>query len=302
MKVSDIDIKSLRVFCAVVENSGFVGAQSALYASQASVSTHIKLIEDRLGFRLCERGRKGFFLTDKGQTAYEKAKGVLHELDSFARDMGELLDRLTGTIRIGVVDSTITNPDFVLVRALRRFGERVNDVQIHLIVASPIELQRELLCGNLDVVIGPLQQRVEGFSYDSIYRERHALYCGRQHPLYARANGKLHLADVTGLPSVSRSYLGPDNTVLHELLRPTAFVSNMEAQATLIMAGHHLGYLPEHYARAWVEREDLRLLAIPRTALDSTFFLVAREKPHRPKVVDVMLDDFYAELSAQRAV
>ena len=51
----------------MVDNHGFRGAQLALNVSPSVVTTHVKALEERLGFQLCQRGKGGFNLTDKGR-------------------------------------------------------------------------------------------------------------------------------------------------------------------------------------------------------------------------------------------
>ena len=71
MQTSNPDLTSLTVFRAVVEHRGFLGAQVALGLSQSAVSFHLNALEQRIGFRLCQRGRSGFQLTDRGSFVYE---------------------------------------------------------------------------------------------------------------------------------------------------------------------------------------------------------------------------------------
>ena len=61
-KMSDGDIRLLRVFCAVVRCGGFAAAESELQLGLPSISRYIKDLETRLGVRLCRRGRVGFSL------------------------------------------------------------------------------------------------------------------------------------------------------------------------------------------------------------------------------------------------
>ncbi len=63
MKLSDIDLKLLRVFQAVAKAQGFGKARDTLGISQPAISAQIAKLEERLGFRLCERGPQGFALT-----------------------------------------------------------------------------------------------------------------------------------------------------------------------------------------------------------------------------------------------
>src|SRR5713226_1536269 len=69
--LSEGDIRLLKVFAKVVEAGGFSAAQIELNVSQSTISTHMTALEHRLGVRLCQRGRSGFKLTEKGQLIYQ---------------------------------------------------------------------------------------------------------------------------------------------------------------------------------------------------------------------------------------
>ncbi|MGO8271776.1 LysR family transcriptional regulator [Rhizobium ruizarguesonis] len=64
MLLAQSDLRSFTVFRAVVDHKSFLGSQIALGLSQSAVSFHIKALEDRLGFKLCQRGRSVFECTD----------------------------------------------------------------------------------------------------------------------------------------------------------------------------------------------------------------------------------------------
>ena len=66
MRISRSDLTALRVFDAVARNRGFAQAQVETGLSLSSISNHVAALEERLGVRLCDRGRSGFKLTLKG--------------------------------------------------------------------------------------------------------------------------------------------------------------------------------------------------------------------------------------------
>jgi len=74
MQISGSDIHLLCIFDSVVRNSGFSAAQVELGLSQPTISNHITALEERIGVRLCQRGRRGFLLTEKGLMVHEVAK------------------------------------------------------------------------------------------------------------------------------------------------------------------------------------------------------------------------------------
>jgi DNA-binding transcriptional LysR family regulator len=70
-QVSDADLRILRIFRTVVECGGFSAAEVELNISRAAISIAISDLETRLGFRLCQRGRSGFSLTNEGSQVYD---------------------------------------------------------------------------------------------------------------------------------------------------------------------------------------------------------------------------------------
>jgi DNA-binding transcriptional LysR family regulator len=297
MQVSDYALRDLRTFCAVVEHQGFRGAQVVLGMSQPAMSAHLKQLEAALGFRLCTRGRGGFAITKRGEIVYGKCKRLIGALADFEADMGELKRTLTGQLRIGVVDSTITDPRLPMTEVLRRFFQRSQDVDFNLVVETPEALEKDLVLGTLHLAIGPFWNRVKGLNYDPIHDEQHSLYCGRGHPLFETARRDLDLDKLLDHAFVARSYLRPVEFGRLAAANIGATVSNMEAQATLILSGVFLGYLPDHYARKWIDSGQLRRIESPEVDWVSPFYVVTRSKPVPPLIVRVFTEDLKAVLS-----
>ena len=61
----------------VAQCGGFAAAQVALNVGQSTISRQIGDLEERLGMRLCQRGRAGFRLTDKGWVVDEACQHQL---------------------------------------------------------------------------------------------------------------------------------------------------------------------------------------------------------------------------------
>ena len=69
-QISDIELKQLRVFKAVVDCGGFAAAETTLNISRPNISNHIANLETRINLVLCKRGRAGFALTKEGAVVY----------------------------------------------------------------------------------------------------------------------------------------------------------------------------------------------------------------------------------------
>ncbi|MET5012379.1 LysR substrate-binding domain-containing protein, partial [Burkholderia pseudomallei] len=71
----------------------------------------------------------------------------------------------------------------------------------------------------------------------------------------------------------------------------TAHADNMDAIALLILSGHHLGYLPRHFAAPFVEQGLLKALNPATLCYDVTFDVVRRRGARGDPIVQAFLDD-----------
>ncbi|MDF0733687.1 LysR family transcriptional regulator [Pseudomonas entomophila] len=248
-QLHDPDLHLLRLFVTVVEAGGFSAAQGVLGLSQPSISQQMARLETRLGYRLCSRGKGGFHLTEKGERLLKAARELLLQIEQFRQQANGVAGRLLGTVRIGVAenqDSTIT---LRLADAIARFRQRDESVQLELVSAPPAELERLLLEQRLDLAISYFSGKQAAFDYQALFEERQRLYCGQRHALFAS-------------PHITREQLLEADQVHHpyrflkqgEPFRSrhsSALAEQIDSALTLILSGHHIGYLPCHCAESW---------------------------------------------------
>ncbi|WP_026640010.1 LysR family transcriptional regulator [Bordetella petrii] len=293
-RLAKIDLRLLAVFAAVVESGGFTAAQVILNSTQPTISNRMAALEQKLGVRLCERGRTGFRVTPQGRAIYESIKTLFAAHDAFNKQIAALHGVVTGDLHLGVIDNTVTNDGSPLVPALRRFKDRQTSVHVHLHVGSPLETQQKVVDGRLELGIGCFPNRAPGLIYKKLFDERHELYCGAGHPLWEQT--ALHTPDLLPYEFVHRSYFPMKHPMLPAGARVTATVATMEAVAMLVLTGRYLGYLPTHYARPWLEADRLRQLKIAKLSSHAANFeLIYR----RGSILSLAAKAFIADLNAR---
>lgn len=261
-QVTDFDLRLLRVFVAVAEARGFAAAESYLNLSTSTISVHMSNLEGRLGIRLCERGRGGFSLTERGRIVYQEAKGLLKSLDDFSGALASVKSLLAGRLSIGMVDALVMHPNFPISDAVREFNSVDNDVQFELIVAPRQTLEHDVVEGRIHAAIGPFVRRISGLSFTPLFSEYHDLYCGVGHTLFGASKKVVDKADLSTHPAVVRRYHDEFDRNRLGVVRVAAFVNSMEAMLTLLLTGDYIGYLPRYYARKWIQ--DGRLSRIDK--------------------------------------
>ena len=270
------DLRLLRVFQAVARNEGFAAAQEELGISAGTISTHITHLEERMGVRLCERGRKGFSLTAEGSKILEAAEGLWRSVENFSSTVGSVRGELSGTVHLGTVDAMHTNTSASLAQAIAKFNGLAPQVVLHVEIASPQDLLQRLLDGRYAIILTPVEEIHPSVFAVSLFDEEQRLYCGSGHPLFPRPRAAT-LEEVKRSPYVARTYMKGSSQSRDANFNQRAITSHMEAIAILISTGKYVGYLPEHFARAYVNEGSMRSVLDEQLAYFDTFHLVHRK-------------------------
>ncbi len=273
---SPTDLRLLRIFQAVVRHEGFAAAQDELGLSPGTISNHISHLEARFAVRLCERGRKGFSLTPDGVRILDAAETLLRSVENFAGIVGSVRGELAGTVHLGTVDAMYTNRAAPLHQAIARFNDAAPKVMLHVEIASPQDLLQRLLDGRYSVILTPIEELHPSIAAHPLFREEQRLYCSSSHPLFSAAHA-VSAAQVREYPYVGRTYMKGSAHLRDEAFDHRAMTSHMEAIAILITSGRYLGYLPEHFAAAFVEAGEMRSLLDDELAYFDTFHMAMRK-------------------------
>ena len=291
MQLAGTDLRVLRVFDAVVRHGGFAAAQAELNVSQPTISNHITALEQRLGVSLCQRGRSGFRLTEKGEMVFAATQRLLRSLDDFSEEVGSLRGRLAGRLNIGLVDCIATDPNSRLHDVIGCFRARPNDVTLCLHQELPQVLQEKVLKGDLHLGVGSFPHKIKGIDYTPLYEEAHGLYCGRGHPLFDVAESEVDIATLREEPIVSRGYWRDEHRKALGFNNVAAIAYQIEPQLVSVLSGRYIGFLPLHYARSWVESGALQRLCTDEILYVCVFDLILR-KGYRPtQVVETFAGD-----------
>jgi DNA-binding transcriptional LysR family regulator len=269
----------------LVDAGGFAGGQIALNLSQSTLSTHLADLEKRIGGQLCIRGRKTFRLTDLGQATYEAATRLFIDVENFGHRIAATKGRLTGRLRLGIVDGVITSRELGLQHILDRLMQPDIDVVIDVTQATPLELEKAVAEGRRDAVIGPFSQQAPGIVYHSLYRELNELYCGKGHPLFDRPDHLIDQGDIERAKLSVRAYRQLDDLYRIGHSKASASVHQMEAQAMLILSGHYIGFLPRHMAEVWTRSGQMRAIKPGRFGFHSQHFLAFRQSESERPII-----------------
>jgi len=290
-QLSDIEIRRLRVFRVVAEAGGISAAELELNIGRSTISTHIKDLETRLGVTLCRRGRGGFALTDEGEHIYQATLRLLGSLDEFRAEVDDLHQRMTGQISLAIFDKTASNPDACIGKAFQLFDDLAPEMSFEVYVEPLNEIERGVMEGRFQVGVIPAHRTSSSLDYVPLFNEQMYLYCGHGHPLYILADNAISKKDILDCKYAGLGYHSPNMEIGRNLgMKRDVTVYDQEAIVHLLLSGRYIGYLPDHYAKYFVEQGLIRTIGTDIFQYRCEFLAITRSSPKPSRAVQVFID------------
>ncbi|WP_226568520.1 LysR family transcriptional regulator [Mangrovibacter yixingensis] len=282
------NLRLVHIFVTVAKHQGFANAQGELNLTVSAISNYMSELEEKLGFVLCRRGRGGFALTTKGEAFLQQSMTLLNTLENFDRYTASLRGEQSGTLNLGIIDSTITDPMLPASKAIAQFSELFPLVHLNLQIKNPNALLHGILNNELDIAVGTFSLQGNSVVSHPLYREQHWLYCSDQHELFSIRHPTV--AHISQMRMVTRSYWSAADLGKKGFKQSLASVESMEAQLMLILSGKYIGYLPEHYALNWVKQQRLRALLPTDYGYQAPFSLIFRRGRSKEVLIRTLRD------------
>ena len=145
-----VTLRQLRYLEALAETLHFGQAAEACAVTQPALSMQIKELEDELQVSLIERRKSGIELTDQGEEIVRRGRTILasvRDLLDYAKHRERVL---TGSLNFGAIPSIAP---YLLPAALPELQRRFPDLTLHLRETITETLIRELVTGDLDLIL-----------------------------------------------------------------------------------------------------------------------------------------------------
>lgn len=267
LRLSDVDLRLIRTFIAIVDGSGLSAAAAQLNVSLTSISRSLSELETRLDARLCHRGRSGFRLTAQGGEVYAASRRLLSEINEFELTLAMATGGGMNRLRIGTIDSTFSNPSSKILSGLKALISARPDMLIELSVHPSTTIELAVRDRRLDIGISVSPVHLQSLEYRLAFEEEQAIYVARSASFYERCKAMRpdQVLEAT-IPAVLRTYDTPGFSLLKEtaLFHRAAIVDGAESAAAAITAGLGVGQLPVQLADK-AGGGDLERLPFPGT-------------------------------------
>jgi DNA-binding transcriptional LysR family regulator len=183
---SDLELRHLRSFVAVIDMGSFTRAAQSLGVSQSTVSEALAALERTLGTPVFRKGGKGPLLTEAGEALVPFARRILALSTEAVTELARVSATVHGALVVSAVESLSA---YVLPAHLAALRVRWPNAHLEVISASCVQIRENVLNGKSDLGLVLEASPRKGSAEDdsSVLAEgRLVVFAAPKHPLAGR--------------------------------------------------------------------------------------------------------------------
>ncbi|MCC2973779.1 LysR family transcriptional regulator [Massilia sp. IC2-476] len=259
-----ISLRQWKMFHAVIDADGFVGAANQLHVSQSSISHALTKLQEQLGVPLLTlKGRKAQ-ITEEGKVLLARSR----ELVRNAAELEELAEHLRhGWGREVRVAVDLNFPPDLLMLAMRELSSQPRKTRISVKEANLEQAAQALRDKTADLAISA--QTIPGFACRELLEIEHVAVAHPDNPLFALKR-PLGADDLKSQLQIAVAGAGDEAAAeaphgLTRLPRPWT-VSTLDWAIGALRHGLGYAWLPRHRVQRWLDGNQVRILPLKHGA------------------------------------
>jgi len=175
-----MDVKYFRLVKTITEEGSIAEATGKLFLSPSALSHQLKELENQLGFKLFNRERKKWQLTEEGKAFYQLGKKVLMTIDDGLNHIQSIKEGSKGNI-------ALTTECYAFYQGLPKFIQRMDllypNINIELKLNATHHPYKKMLTKEIDLAIVTSPISDEKISNVLFFEDEVMAVMHKDHPL-----------------------------------------------------------------------------------------------------------------------
>ncbi len=191
-------IKSLKIYCDIVERRSFSRAADDNGISQSNASQVVHQLEERLGVQLLDRSKRPFVLTPEGDRYFEGARQIVRLYDELEEDVRTLHNASAGRLLVASIYSVgLAHMSLFM----RQFSAKYPNAQVRLEYLHPDRVLEVVEQGDVDLGLVSYPEETRTLAAIPWRSEPLVVVCHPNHR-FAKAT-TISFSDLSGEPLVA---------------------------------------------------------------------------------------------------
>ncbi len=269
-----LEIKHLKMICALAETENMTRAAEKLFISQSALSQQLKDIESKLQIDLFFRTRKKMILTPTGKKLLSTAEHVLENLEATELEIAKLVSGDCGELKVG------TQCIFCykwLPRIMDKFHNRYPKIDFE--IGNSNDPDHELESKKFDFIITAAQVVEENYyTHAPLYKDQMVCIMHKDNPLSAQAHVRFEDFRKTRLISHAEK---AKNKFYQFTLKPMGIdperimsVGHPQAIIEMVASGFGVSVFPRWAVASSLETYPIAALPITKSGMPLTWYAI----------------------------
>jgi DNA-binding transcriptional LysR family regulator len=288
--ISRLDLVTLRLFVAIVEEQSINKAAEREFIAPSAVSKRIADLEHATQTQLLHRHRKGVEPTPAGMALLNHARTILRNLAELESEITDYADGVRGNVRMLASESALFGyfPD-----ALKTFSKLYPDIRIDLAAASSVASVQSVIDGSADIGIFWGDVPSGSLKVVPCYSDRLVAVVAADHPLAALESARYteildHELIEQEAGSALQALLFAQAAKLGVTPRTHIRVSGYDAACRMVQAGLGVGIVPHSYAIRLSPTTGLKTISLQEAWVDRHYKVCVKELELQPVATRLM--------------
>lgn len=289
---SRIDLVTLRLFVAVVEEASILKAAEREHIAPSAVSKRIADLEHAAQTQLLHRHRKGVQPTEAGQSLLHHARIILRDVGQLESEIGDFAAGVRGLARLVASESALFGyfPD-----ALSSFARKYPDIAIELAANTSQATVAAVLDGSADIGIFWADVATADLRVIPCYSDRIVVVASRSHPLAPEpevtfAQVLEHELIEQEPDSAIQALLTKHAALQGKVMRTHIRVAGYDAVCRMAQAQLGLGIVPNSYAARLSPALNVVVLSLAEDWVDRYYKICVRRTEELSVAGRLLLD------------
>lgn len=293
----------LQTFLVIAEEKSLSRAAVRLNITPSAVSHGLKRLEEQTGARLVDRGHQRFALTALGIQLHEAALDIYKRINALDGPFRNGAHAISGTLNLLILSTLVSETFDAFLEDFRKRFPLLN-MQVETLQSS--EILKKIARNVPAVGLALCPKEIPEIRRLPLIRQRYALYCGRNHPLFTQETVRKKDLVHENFVSFFSDQMGDSLAALTEYREKNGFTGTVVATANnqdevkrLLCAGYGIGCLADDSARKDVLEGRLKRLPPAKGIADVPIYLVWSDRRPLGRAETIFLDGLCAAFNRE---
>ena len=294
-----MELKYFRLIKTIAEEGNIANSSEKLFLTQSALSHQLKVMEERLGFKVFHRSRNKWNLTEEGQELYKLGNEIIHSIEKGFDKIKYLQEGSKGTIKISTECSTFYQgfPAF-----MQKMGYLYPEINIELTEVSHQSFTK-LRAQEIDIAIVTSEPNSKDLMSIQFYEDDVMAIMNNEHALAEKEY--LEASDFTNQHLIIQSFPLSTVSVYQHFLRPNSIdpikiSAGIHTEICLEMISANMGImcLPKWVLNPFKIPANVVYKKLGHNGLQRKHFLVLRKSDRDKKYIDDFISCFDEDFSS----